>query len=60
MVFQYLQTRKLYLVPSSAILNIYLKDGKSISKEIIESYEWTDGKLYNYFLNQPKVGNLLP
>lgn len=59
-VFQYLQTRKLYLVPSSAILNIYLKDGKSISKEIIESYEWTDGKLYNYFLNQPKVGNLLP
>lgn len=48
-VFQYLQTRKLYLVPSTVILDIYLSGGKSISKETIMQYPWLDGFIYTYF-----------
>lgn len=48
-VFQYLQTRSIYLVPSSVILEIYTSGGKSISKETIVKFPWINGSLYNYF-----------
>lgn len=47
-VFQYLQTRKMYLVPSSVILDIYTRGGKSISKETIQQHPWLNGSLYTY------------
>lgn len=48
-VFQYLQTRSMYLVPSRVLLDIYTAGGKSIPKQCIEQYLWTDGFLYDYF-----------
>lgn len=48
-VFKYLQTDSIYLVPSNVILEIYTQGGKSISKETIIQYPWLNGSLYNYF-----------
>lgn len=48
-VFQYLKTRKIYLVPSNVILDIFTSGGKSISKQTIEQYPWLNGSLYTYF-----------
>lgn len=55
-VFQYLQTRKLYLVPSNVILDIYFSGGKSISKNTIMQYPWVDGFIYTYFKKENQNG----
>ena len=55
-VFQYLQTRSIYLVPSNIILEIFTKGDKSISKETITQYPWTNGSLYTYFKKENPNG----
>lgn len=48
-VFHYLHNKKIYLVPSTVILDLYMNGKKSIPKDVITQYPWDDGRLYNYF-----------
>lgn len=48
-VFQFLKTHEIYLVPAYEILNLQEEGKKSISVDIIKQYPWTTGELYDYY-----------
>lgn len=48
-VFQFLKTHEIYLVPAFEILEAIDAGKKSISVETIKKYPWTTGELYDYY-----------
>ena len=48
-VFHFLKTQGIYLVPAFEILDALAAGKKSISVETIKQYPWTTGDLYDYY-----------
>lgn len=47
-VFNFLSTKEIFLVPSTEILDCLEQGKKSISIDTIRKYPWTTGELYDY------------